>query len=135
MSYSAHPEQGGGVILDLVHEVDLARRLFGEFDAVAARAGHFSSLLIESEDTACVVLSKTRGPPVVSISLDYVSRHCVRRYEIVGDAGTLVWDLDAQTLEIVTENDRQYMDNGADGFAFRGTHRSAMKGFLDCMRG
>jgi len=90
-SYSARRESGGGVVLDLVHEIDLARWLFGEFDVVKAAGGKFSRLEIDSEDTACILLARAGRPPVIAISLDYVSRRNVRRYEIVGDEGTLVW--------------------------------------------
>jgi predicted dehydrogenase len=91
-SYSASRALGGGVVLDLIHELDAARFLFGEFDQIFSLGGRHSRLEIESEDSAAIILGRLNGP-VVSLGLDYVSRNPIRRYEIVGDEASLIWDL------------------------------------------
>jgi predicted dehydrogenase len=131
-SYSAHAEQGGGVILDLIHELDQARWLFGEPDAVHALAGKFSSLQIHAEDTACVLLGY-RGGPLVTLSLDYVSRHPVRRYQAVGESGTLIWDLGERRLELVRADGSETVDCGPHGFDVPQTYATALAEFLDCV--
>jgi predicted dehydrogenase len=133
-SYSADPTQGGGVILDLIHEIDVARWLFGEFDQVKAVAGKFSALEISTEDSACIVLAKTEGGPLAAIQLDYVSRRRVRRYEVVGDAGTLTWDLAAQTLELTTADAVQRLATGEADYDVARTYVCAMEEFLQCVR-
>ncbi len=90
--YSASRKLGGGVICDLVHEMDAARWLLGDFDEVHASAGRFSALEIETEDTAGALLSR-QGGPVVHIGLDYVSRKPVREYRLIGERASAVWDL------------------------------------------
>jgi predicted dehydrogenase len=132
--YGAQRDQGGGVILDLVHEIDQARWHFGEFTTVRAVAGKYSSLKIDSEDTACILLGRPEGP-VVSVNLDYVSRRPVRRYEIVGDRGSLIWDLGAQRLDLVTAGGLENIDCGPGGFDVAATYVSAMAEFLDCVEG
>lgn len=129
--YSADSAQGGGVILDLIHEIDVARWLFGEFDRIAAMAGKLSSLDIRSEDTACLVLGKQGEGPLVSIGLDYVSRRRVRRYEIVGEQGTLVWDFTPATLDLITRDRKETVDCGDGGFDVNRTYAAAMQEFLD----
>jgi len=133
-SYSAQSDMGGGVILDLIHEIDICRWLFGEFDHVQALAGKFSSLDIHSEDTACILLGKSGGPPVVSVSLDYVSRRKVRRYEIVGDEGTLIWDLGEQRLELLGSKTAERIDCGEFAFDVGETYRTAIKLFIDAVK-
>jgi hypothetical protein len=133
-SYSAHADRGGGVILDLIHELDQARWLFGEPDAVHALAGKFSSLQIQAEDTACVLLGY-RGGPVVTVSLDYVSRRPVRRYLAVGESGTLIWDLGARRLELVRADGGETIDCGPQGFGIAQTYVTALTEFLDCVEG
>jgi predicted dehydrogenase len=131
-SYSADRERGGGAILDLIHEIDQVRWLLGEFDVVQAIAGKYSSLEITSEDAACVLLGRKNGP-VVSVSLDYVSRRRVRRYEIIGEKGNLVWDMDAQRLDLMTANGCETLEAGPAAFDVAGTYVAAMAEFLACV--
>jgi len=133
-SYSAHSDQGGGVILDLIHEIDMARWLFGEFEQVYALAGKLSTLDINAEDTACLLLKGEGGSPYVTVSLDYVSRRRIRRYEVVGEEGTAVWDLDRQKLEIVYRDESTVIDCGQDGFDIGKTYQTAVSHFLDCIQ-
>jgi predicted dehydrogenase len=134
-SYSARPELGGGVILDLIHEIDQARWLFGEYESIFAIGGKFSSLDINTEDTACILLGNRGRAPVVSISLDYVSRKKVRRYEIVGDQGSLIWDLNERSLHLHTEAGSELLDCGPDGYDTQQTYIQAMSEFLACIEG
>lgn len=102
-SYSAHQDRGGGVELDLCHEFDAARWLFGELDVAFSAAGRLSGLDLHSNDTSVSVLRGRDGTsPLVTVSLDYVSRPRVRRYEVVLQDGRIVWDLDG-VLEEHTE--------------------------------
>jgi predicted dehydrogenase len=131
-SYSARRSAGGGVILDLIHEIDMARWLFGEFDRALAAAGKLSTLEIDSEDTACLVLARPK-PPLVSIGLDYVSRRRVRRYEVVGEQGTLVWDLDRPSLERIDAQGARTVEAAPEAFDVSRTYVAALREFLDCI--
>lgn len=131
--YSASAKRGGGVILDLVHELDMARWLFGEFESVQAMAGRFSGLQIDSEDTAVILLGQASERRSVSVALDYVSRRPVRRYELVGEQGTLVWDLGAKSLELITRDGRERLDQGEQDFDVAATYSAAASQFLDAV--
>ena len=133
-SYSAKIEMGGGVIMDLIHEIDMARWLFGEFSRVRAFAGKFGSLEIDSEDTAGILLRSSARGPLISIALDYISRKPVRRYEIVGEEGTLIWDLQKQSLEIIGAEHTESIDCGPAGFDMAEAYRIAMKEFLGAVQ-
>lgn len=98
-SYSAKKELGGGVLLDLIHEIDATKWLLGEFNAIYGVSGKFSQLNIETADVASILMSRKEGP-LVSIQLDYVSRLPVRHYTFVGDAGTIEWNLPQKSLII-----------------------------------
>ena len=101
LSYSAQSAQGGGVMFDLSHEFDAARFLLGEIDVVSAQTARVPALEIDSEAVA-VITGRAASGALVNISVDYVARKPIRRYELVGTKGTLVWDL-AQKLLILTD--------------------------------
>ena len=128
-SYSADPIRGGGVVLDLVHELDAARWLFGEFDEVHAVGGHYSRLEIGVEDSVTVLLGRARGP-AVAVGLDYVARRPMRRYEIIGDEGSLLWDLPARRLELIRAQESESIDCGQGGFDIAETYVTAMSELL-----
>lgn len=132
--YGADPAQGGGVIFDLIHELDMARWLFGEFDEVKAIAAKLSTLEIRTEDAACILLRKHGGGPLTAIGLDYVSRQRVRRYEIVGDEGSLQWDLTTRRLELITPGTTEVIDASTSGFDVAGSYVHAMDEFLNALR-
>ena len=132
-SYSADPVLGGGVLFDLVHELDIARFLFGEFSRVLAFAGKYSSLDIVTEDTACVILQAEHCNMLVSVNLDYVSRLPRRTYEIVGDKGSLCWDLQANKLELSRPQGCELIACGENAFNVSNTYIAAMKEFLEAV--
>lgn len=96
IDYSADVARGGGVELDLVHEIDVARWFFGELKLEHAQCAHLSNLEIKANDTALMTLSGQGGAPLIHIALDYVSRQRVRHYEVIGDEAGLQWNLSGQ---------------------------------------
>jgi predicted dehydrogenase len=100
-SYSADGARGGGVIFDLVHELDLALFLLGDLELLSAAAARRSHLELAAEDAAVILLRSASGIPV-SVSLDYVSRCPVRRIDLVGDHATLRLDFIAKRLELMS---------------------------------
>lgn len=97
--YNAKPEEGGGIILDAIHELDYLRWMFGDVEEVFAFAGTVSALEIRSEDLAEILL-RFHGGPVAALHLDYLQRTYRRNLEIIGEDGILVWDFMERTLKI-----------------------------------
>lgn len=97
--YSARRELGGGVLLDAIHELDLAVWLFGrQIEVAGAAVGHMGDLEIDVEDTVLAVL---RAPhTLISVSLDYLSRRYRRGIELVGALATLRLDWARGTIEV-----------------------------------
>ncbi len=95
-SYSAR-KNTGGVLLDLIHEIDYAMWLFGRPEKVFAKLEHSGTLEIEAEDTADLMWMSPNGA-AVSIRLDYITRPTRRRMTAVGSNGTLEWDAIGQTV-------------------------------------
>ncbi|MBI3087392.1 MAG: Gfo/Idh/MocA family oxidoreductase [Candidatus Omnitrophica bacterium] len=90
-SYSARRDQGGGIILEGLHELDYLRWMAGEVAAIQACADHVSELEIDSEDVALVMLQFEAGA-VGEIRLDYLSPCKLRGCEVIGTGGVLRWE-------------------------------------------
>jgi len=90
-SYSAKRGQGGGVILDLIHEIDVMRWLLGEVSDVSAMTSQAQSLCIETESVAQVGMRFESGV-LAQVSLDYVRPGYARTLEVVGAKGVYSWD-------------------------------------------
>ena len=79
-------------------------------------------------------LGREKGP-LVSVHLDYVSRQSVRNIKIVGDEGTLYWDLNAKILQKITAKGREILMEDPQGFDVSLTYKNAMAQFLDNLKG
>jgi len=92
--YNAHAAMGGSIILDASHELDYVRWLAGEVDRVFCVAGHVSRLEMDTEDLAAITLQMAQGV-IAEVHLDCVQRGYSRRCKVIGEEGTLAWDLNA----------------------------------------
>ena len=126
-SYSARSELGGGVMLTLSHDVDLATWFFGLPQEVVCAAGRRSQLEIDVEDVAAMICTSPEGP-LVEIHLDYLERPARRGFVIVGEDGTMEWE-GTQGLLVVKRRDAAEPQTFSPPAAFE---RNEM--FLDEMR-
>jgi predicted dehydrogenase len=99
--YCAYKAQGGGVILDAIHEIDYLSWFFGLPKDVSCVADTCSDLEIDVEDYASVNLHHANGVRS-EIHLDYLQQHKRRGCEIIGSEGTLVWESNGKKPEICT---------------------------------
>ena len=132
-SYSADAGSGGGVVFDLVHEIDAALWLLGDLTLVSAVGGHLSSLPIRAPDTSVALLRAASGHPV-TVSLDYVSRKPVRRYVFVGEGGTLIWDMQAGRLSLITATDEQVLADSVADFLMAVTYVDELAEWLAAIK-
>ena len=130
-SVSAQRSLGGGVLLELSHEIDYLQWILGPVKWVSSHLLRQGSWQIDVEDTALLVLGLS-GPDhcVASVQLDFVRHDATRTCTLIGEMGSLRWngltghvefyrqDADAwQTLEHVPpERDATYRIQW-DGFA------------------
>jgi predicted dehydrogenase len=97
-SYSASAEQGG-VLRDLVHEIDYAVWLFGRPQEVSGWLTNSGRLQIAAEESADVVWRMPEGG-TVSVRLDYVTRQYRRRMTAYGAGGELTWDMPTHVVTL-----------------------------------
>lgn len=96
-NYGAHRAQGGGVILDMIHEIDYARWLFGDPVEVFSVSEKVSSLDIDTEDVGEITLRY--DGMIGNIHLDYLSHRYTRMVHAVGERGDLFWEWHAKGVE------------------------------------
>lgn len=89
-SYSARGNEGG-VLRDLIHEIDYAGWIFGWPTSVQGRVRNLGRLGIEAEEAA-ELWWETPGGCAVSVSLDYLTRPSRRRMRVAGELGMVEWD-------------------------------------------
>lgn len=133
-SYSSRKSDGGGVIFDLSHELDAARYFLGEMAVESCATMQLPSLGIEAESAACI-LGRTAMGGLVNVNVDYVARRPIRRYELVGDCATLVWDVGARRLELHDPEGVEIVTEQAEDFDVGRTYSQAMRVFVDCVTG
>ena len=89
-SYSARADEGG-VLRDLVHEIDYAGWLFGWPTSLKAHLRNLGRLGIASEEAADLYW-QTCSRTSVSIGLDYLTRPARRTMRASGEFGSLEWN-------------------------------------------
>lgn len=133
--YSAKASLGGGVVLDAIHEIDYARWLFGDVSEVCAQGGKLSSLEIETEDTANILMKTVSGPSVF-IHLDYLQRAYWRSCKVVGEEGTIHWDINQASVRLYSASDQcwhEYPEPG--GFTINQMYLDELEHFMGCLNG
>lgn len=97
ISYSAKKEEGGGVLLDLSHEIDYVQWLFGKIDEIKSYQMKISELEIDSDDLTTFI-GKTSSNAIVNLSLDYISKITYRKMLIHTLESSYALDFIANTL-------------------------------------
>ena len=97
ISYSAKKAEGGGVLLDLSHEIDYVQWLCGNIIEVFSYQVKISDLEIDSDDTVTLI-GKTDKQAIVTMSMDYISKLPRREVMIHALENTYVLDMINNTL-------------------------------------
>ena len=129
-SVSAKAELGGGVLLELSHELDYIRWFFGEMKSVSAKIQNSGTLDINVDDSADMIFESEPGFSV-SVHLDFNSRN-TRRKSIARCAnGDLIWDAVANKViwhpAGVTKENETYQNDGDY------IYREQLKHYFNCI--
>lgn len=125
--YSTNPEMGGGVHLDLFHELDYIHWIFGcPLNARCLKTNH-SSLNIKSIDYANYMLEYEGF--TTSVVLNYYRREAKRSIEILFEDETWTVDL----IKCSISNGSEEMILQINDFNIGNTYRDQMKYFITCL--
>lgn len=102
-SYSAKKEEGGGVLLDLSHEIDYIQWLFGKIITFNSIQDKISDLEINSDDLS-MLIGKTVSNIYVNLSIDYISKIPYRRMLVHTLNKSFELDFIANSLKVVKKD-------------------------------
>lgn len=124
-SYSSQRKQGGGVDLDLSHEIDYLLWLFGNgFKKRLIYRAKISDLKINSPDIFKLVLDYKKF--IVDVTLDYIRKHRERYLKIICQNGkNLVYDFVTGNLKI---DSKAILSNCDD---INNSYKKMLRAFLD----
>lgn len=96
--YSANAAAGGGVLLDLSHEFDYLKYLFGDFENIRGWAGRVSNVTVDTEDVADVVMRTAQGIPI-NLHMNFMSHFEERQVVVDFEGGYIVGDIRNNRVE------------------------------------
>ena len=134
-SYSGRRDLGGGAVLTLSHALDAVCWLLGAPRRLTAMAAHASSLEIDTEDVADVVLHFNTCQ-TATVHVDYLRRPPRRALELVGEAGVLRWDNEQNRIFQYVPSTRQWrVEEGDPRFGRNDMYLAELRHFVACVRG
>jgi len=106
-NYSAFPKKGGGVLLDMSHEIDYLKWLFKDFKILKIYKNKISNLNILSEDIA-LISGDIKKNTLVKIKLTYFNKIAKRCLTICLKDGTQIYlDLLNSQIKLFSKNKRK----------------------------
>ena len=131
-SYSASLAAGGGVALDLIHEVDLLQTWFSKTDLKLIKSTKLSDLEIDTEDFVQFIAASR---PYVRVTLDYLNMIKTRRYIIVGSKGAIECDVFGKKFTYKSKENQEEILTDESLFDIKKTYESELGDFLDKVEG
>ena len=113
--YSARKELGGGVVLDLIHEMDYMSYLLGTPLSIMGQAGKISDLEIDTEDIAEYILRYEHT--FAEIHLDYFGRVPRREIELYTNEDIILGDLNHNSIRFLKSGElKSFNENVNDRY-------------------
>lgn len=136
---SARRELGGGVVLELSHEIDYLRWIFGEVEQVQARIGRQSALEIDVEDTAHLIFGFAPAQDgyrlAGTLNTDFVRHDTTRLCTAIGENGSLRWNGLSGAVEKFEAGGKEWREVFRHQAQRDESYLGAWQHFLDCVAG
>jgi predicted dehydrogenase len=138
-SVSAKKDLGGGVILELSHEIDYLRWIFGEIQWVNGILVKQSNLEIDVEDSAHLTLGTfpdSLGKQIViSANLDFIRHDTTRNCTAICENGSLRWDGIAGDVYFMETGSQAWQVVFSEKFPNDYTYSQEWTDFIKCVIG
>jgi len=132
---SAKPELGGGVHIELVHEIDYILWFLGLPGRVAAYVANVGNLEIKSADL-CVAMMLYPDGSLVELHLDYLSHKNLRGCQIIAEHGTLEWNFTDKNVKLYApKREPQELFRLPAEYDFNQTYIDELQNFIGVAQG
>ena len=134
---SAKKNLGGGVLLELSHELDYIRWIFGEIQSVQAQLSRQSNLDIDVEDTAHIILTFKKNKKYInlkaSLNLDFIRHDQIRICLVIGEKGSLRWNGLTGDIELFKQNAKEWKNIYKEKVNQDDSYKNEWLHFIDCI--
>jgi predicted dehydrogenase len=134
---SARKELGGGALLELSHELDYLRWIFGEIDWVKSTLSRQSHLEINVEDTAHLVLGfspAVDGHQLIgTVDMDFIRHDTTRLCTAIGEKGSLRWNGLTGEVSIYEVGSNAWRELSRLPHQIDDSYIAEWKNFIDCV--
>lgn len=137
VAVSAQHKLGGGALLELSHELDYLRWIFGEVEWVKATLSRQSALEIDVEDTAHLTLgfySESKGNQLVgTLNLDFIRHDTTRLCTAIGENGSLRWNGLTGLVELFESGAKEWRELFRHQHQRDDSYLAEWRHFIDCV--
>lgn len=138
LSVSARRDLGGGALLELSHELDYLRWIFGEVEWVKATLSRQSDLDLDVEDTAHLTLgfepTQNDRQLIGSVNLDFIRHDTTRICTSIGEKGSLRWNGLTGDVELYHQGGKEWQNIHSHRHQKDESYLSEWQDFLDCVK-
>jgi predicted dehydrogenase len=131
-SVSGQQSLGGGVLLELSHELDLAGWLLGEFELSFASLQQSGLLDVDVEDQA-MLFGRSDSCSLITICLNFCTQPSRRRLTMRCERGEIAWDLLSGDISILIGD--QLAQSFQSGLLGDDRYRLQAEHFMSCISG
>ncbi len=135
---TAQKKLGGGVLLELSHEIDYLLWFFGPINFLTAVLSTQSELEIDVEDVAHLILvfksDEDDHKVIASLNMDFFRHDMKRECTVIGSKGSLRWDGIKGTVDLFNietkDWERLYIDNSDRNTSYL----LEVRHFIECIK-
>ena len=134
---SARHELGGGALLEISHELDYLRWIFGEVEWVKAILSRQSSLEIDVEDTAHLILgfaAALDGHQLIgTLNLDFIRHDTTRLCTAIGEKASLRWNGLTGEVALYEAGEKEWRKLYSHSHQRDDSYIAEWKNFIECV--
>jgi predicted dehydrogenase len=135
-SVSAQSNLGGGVLLELSHEIDYLRWIFGNFNCVQSHVATLSNLDLDVEDSVNALINarNINGDEIfITLNINFISPQNRRYCSVTGSKGTIIWDGLNNTINYYPLKNEKYINLYDVKFNQNESYVKELQHFLECL--
>jgi predicted dehydrogenase len=137
LGVSARHDLGGGALLELSHELDYLRWIFGEVEWVTASLSRQSDLEIDVEDSAHLTLGFVPAFDgyrlIGTVNLDFIRHDTTRLCTAIGENGSLRWNGLTGEVALFTANKGEWLQEYSQQHLRDESYLAEWQHFIACV--